>query len=132
MRMNAYKTVNFTIKSIAGLVNHPHRPVSSHPQEARRLIIAVWQNIAYEEYLQVILGSEAFRDNLLGADQGGYDPTINPDIANEFATAAFRFGHTEIPEKLPFSERNYHNLREVPLNTVRPVNGCRRFMLCLA
>ena len=34
-----------------------------------------------------------------------YDSTINVGVINAFASAAFRFGHTEIPEHLPF--RNY-------------------------
>lgn len=74
--------------------------------------MAEWQNIVYSEYLPQILGP--FGLQLLG-EYHGYDPDINPTIANVFATAAYRFGHSQI---LPFFNRldeNYQPRPEGPL-----------------
>lgn len=49
--------------------------------------------IPFRYWLPHILGDEGMR--LLGEYQG-YNPNINPSIANVFATAALRFGHTLI------------------------------------
>ena len=66
--------------------------------ETRRLVGALHQHITYNEWLPIILGPrvlEIFELQLL--PQGyypGYNSTINPTIANAFAAAAFRFGHS--------------------------------------
>jgi peroxidase len=54
---------------------------------ARAITIAEYQNIVYSEFLPALLGS-----NTLTAYKG-YDPT---QISEEFATAAYRFGHSII------------------------------------
>ena len=82
------------------------------------MVVAIWQNIAYEEFLQVVLGRTAFREHLLGADQGFYNPRICPDVANEVATAAFRFGHTFIPDILQFTDRTFQTTKERELPDV--------------
>ena len=50
----------------------------------------IFQHITYQHWLPIILGKE-------GMDQigpyKGYDPSMEPSIANVFASAAFRFGH---------------------------------------
>ena len=71
-------------------------------QLTRRFVGAELQNIAYSEFLPVVLGEVAMeRFNIkLPEDASGetlYDPDVVPDIRNEFATAAFRFGHSLIP-----------------------------------
>ena len=63
-------------------------------QEARRLLIAQWQHIIYQEWLPILLGQTFVRKyDLLPATRGyttNYDPSIDPRINNEFSTAAFR------------------------------------------
>lgn len=57
-------------------------------QQARAIVIAEIQAITFNEFLPALLGPGAI------APYQGYDPTVDPSIANEFATAAYRFGHS--------------------------------------
>lgn len=70
-------------------------------QEARRLVIAEYQHIIYNEWLPLIVGSELMTSfGLWPLTQGHSDQyldTFDPRITNEFAAAAFRFGHSLIP-----------------------------------
>ncbi|KAI4504208.1 hypothetical protein M0802_000679 [Mischocyttarus mexicanus] len=74
-------------------------------QEARRIIGAQLQHIAYEEFLPIILGEHETNLQNLRPLTSGYrewnessDDSINdPTIANSFAAAAFRFAHTLLP-----------------------------------
>lgn len=63
-------------------------------QEARKLVGAMMQSITFNEFLPALLGSGA-----PGA-YGGYDDTVNPGIANEFSTAAYRFGHSTLSDTM--------------------------------
>jgi len=64
-------------------------------QETRRIIIAEMQNIVYNEYLPLVLGkSNMDRLNLDLRRPTTYDSSLDPSIMNEFATAAYRFGHS--------------------------------------
>ncbi|XP_065352349.1 uncharacterized protein LOC135947188 [Cloeon dipterum] len=67
-------------------------------QEARKIVGAEMQHVHYNEFLPVVLGKDLANDlNITSEANGyyhGYDPTVNPQIANEFASCAFRFGHT--------------------------------------
>jgi hypothetical protein len=80
-------------------------------QQARKLVIAELQNITYNEFLPALLGDRLDRYR-------GYDPRVNPGVANEFSAAAFRLGHSllgndvefldnfgeEVAEELPLRE----------------------------
>lgn len=65
-------------------------------QRARAIVIAEIQVITYREWLPAVLGPGA-------VDRyEGYDPTVNPGISNEFATGAFRFGHSLLGDDIEF------------------------------
>jgi peroxidase len=63
-------------------------------QRARAIVGAEMQVITYKEFLPVLLGPNAL------SSYGGYDPQVNPGIANIFATAGYRMGHSMLPEEL--------------------------------
>ena len=70
-------------------------------QQTRRIVIAELQNIVYNEFLPIILGEKFVKDHNLNLpsieSSSTYEDAINPTLSNEFATFAFRFGHTLIP-----------------------------------
>ncbi|MCB9872477.1 MAG: peroxiredoxin [Planctomycetes bacterium] len=63
-------------------------------QVARALVGAEIQAITYREFLPVLLGGAALRP------YRGYREGVIPDLANEFAAAAFRLGHSMLPSQL--------------------------------
>ena len=62
-------------------------------QKARVKLMAKYQAIVYEEWLPALLGP-----NMKLSEYTGYDPTVTVQIKNEFATAAARFGHSQVNE----------------------------------
>jgi hypothetical protein len=64
-------------------------------QEARALVIGKIQVITYKEFLPALLGGGA----LDGFE--GYDENVDPTIANEFSTAAYRL-HTMVNDEIKF------------------------------
>ena len=70
-------------------------------QESRRIVVAEWQHIVYNEWLPILLGQENMdRFGLYPLTEGfsnSYKTQFDPRIKNSFAAAAFRIGHTMIP-----------------------------------
>lgn len=64
-------------------------------QRARDINIAQYQSVIYNEYLPSLLGTDAV------PHYSGYDSSINPGISRTFATAAFRFGHSQLSSLIP-------------------------------
>ena len=64
-------------------------------QEARRITIAEWQHIVYNEWLPIVLGNDYMNKFKMFPRKSGYSTSYNenldPRINNEFATAAFRY-----------------------------------------
>lgn len=80
-------------------------------QETRRIIGAMIQHITYREFLPLVLGREVCKLFDLELQSTGhfkqYDVRVNPTVANSFAAAAFRFGHSLIQNTYMRSTRNY-------------------------
>ena len=70
-------------------------------QHARRIVIAELQKITYDEFLPAILGAGTPATVALHAARG-YRADVNPGIATEFSTAAFRLGHSMLGEDIQF------------------------------
>ena len=78
-------------------------------QEVRRIVTFHMQMVTYNRWLPIVLGQEYPKYQ-------GYDESIHVGVFNEFATAAFRFGHTLIPHSFPRKGVNYTSLDPWPLH----------------
>ncbi len=57
-------------------------------QESRRWVVGEMQSITANEFWPALLGGEGL------SEYKGYDSSVDPQISNSFATAAYRLGHT--------------------------------------
>ncbi len=73
---------------------HPDWTGDDVYEHARLFVGALMQVITYREFLPALLGPGAL------APYRGYDETVDPGIANVFATSAYRFGHTTLSPQL--------------------------------
>lgn len=69
-------------------------------QRARSVVIGEIQSITFNEWLPAVLGRNAI------PRYTGYNPRVNPNLSNEFATAAFRFGHSLLGDDVEFLDSN--------------------------
>ncbi|KAK3094346.1 hypothetical protein FSP39_000628 [Pinctada imbricata] len=80
---------------------NPHWDDERIYQESRKIVSALMQQITYVEYLPLVLGKECLEKNQIMIKSPDfdtvYDPTEDASTANVFSTAAFRFGHSQIP-----------------------------------
>ena len=81
-------------------------------QESRKIVGAMLQVITYNEFLPMLFGSY-FREYV--PQYGHYNPFIDATIPNEFAAAAFRFGHSLIRPFLMRLDENYIPVEDGPL-----------------
>lgn len=80
-------------------------------QAARAQVIGELQAITYNEWLPALLGKGAIDP------YRGYDASVNPSIANEFSTAAFRVGHTLLGDDVEFLGNDGRSVADgVPLS----------------
>lgn len=89
--------------------SNPHWDEEKLYQEARKIVVAEWQHIVYDQYLPKIIGAD-----YLGKYED-YSASVDATITNAFATAAFRFGHSQIMPVFPRLDFNYQPLSIGPL-----------------
>ena len=70
---------------------------------ARKINSALWQHIVYEEYVPLLSTIPTYT---------GYQSNINPSVTNGFATAAFRYGHSLIPNEFPQLDNGFNPAHE--------------------
>lgn len=99
---------------------NPHWNDDRIYQEVRRLMIAANQHIIYNEVLPRLLGNAMVSAYGLGLQHdgyySGYDANCPANIYNEFAAAAFRFGHSLIRPNLARMDNRYNGMNpHIPL-----------------
>lgn len=96
---------------IAKLFNeiNPHWTGEQIYQESRKIVGAMMQHITFKQWLPRIIGEEGME--LMG-EYKGYNPSENPSISNEFATAALRFGHSLINPILHRLNWNFETIEQ--------------------
>lgn len=59
-------------------------------QTARKIVGGMVQNVTFQEFLPSLLGEGAVKS------YDGYKADVDPRVSNEFSTAAYRMGHSQI------------------------------------
>jgi peroxidase len=67
-------------------------------QRARKEVGAIIEAITYQEFLPAL--------GVVLSPYSGYRPSVRPDIANTFATAAYRIGHTMVADDILLRDNN--------------------------
>jgi peroxidase len=70
---------------------HPNWTGQQLYNMAKAITTAEYQNIVYQEFVPLVVGSA------VGLYKG-YDSTVNAQVTQEFSTAAFRMGHSEVSD----------------------------------
>lgn len=91
--------------------------------EARKIVSAIFQSITYREYLPLLVGSKHMESfGLTLTDKGfwdGYDTRYDASITNEFTTAAFRYGHSQVSSVIKRRTAKYNSIAIAPVATRR-------------
>ena len=99
---------------------NPHWDEEKLYQQSRRILNAMNQHVAYSEFLPRLIGPMRINAYGLGLQSDGYyasyDPNCPATAYNEFAAAAFRFGHSLIRPHLARMDNRYNGMNpHIPL-----------------
>ncbi|XP_032902011.1 eosinophil peroxidase-like [Amblyraja radiata] len=91
---------------------NPHWSGETTYQEARKIMGAFHQIITFRDYIPKLIGPAAMRKFL--PPYVGYNYSIDPRIANVFATACFRYAHVTIQPLVHRFNENYQEHPQYP------------------
>ena len=74
--------------------DHLHGTGQQLYQQAKAIVTAEIEHITYSEFLPHLLGPHGL------SDYHGYNPHVDPTITEEFAGAAYRFGHSIVSAEI--------------------------------
>ena len=81
---------------------------------ARHIVTSQIQNIMYNQYLPEIVGMKFYNDMSIGKYEG-YNYYVKPNIPNAFASAVFRYGHSQVQDAFQRFDKNMNALADLPL-----------------
>jgi peroxidase len=85
-------------------------------EEARRIVIAINQHISINEWMPALLDYsylDAYKIRPAKLYRYDYDPYIDPQVTQEFATAAFRFAHSLLPDQVYLASKTHKVIRKI-------------------
>jgi peroxidase len=91
-------------------IDHPTWTDEQLFEEARKLNIAEYQSIIYNEWIPAVLGANAL------PAYTGYKSNVDAAISNEFATVAFRFGHSLVSQEIERNNNQGNDIADVSPN----------------
>ncbi|XP_076361056.1 salivary peroxidase/catechol oxidase-like [Tachypleus tridentatus] len=107
------------IAEALGQIN-PHWDDEKIYQETRHIIIAELQHITYKEFLPAVVGVQNIKKYdlqlLPHGYYNGYNPKVNAGIRSAFQTAAFRFGHSLLPDVTERYNKFHEKLESIRLS----------------
>jgi len=89
---------NYQVDQLAK--QHPDWNSDQLYNQARAIVTAEIAHITYSEFLTKLLGTHAI------AAYHGYNPSVDPRMTEEFAGAAFRFGHSIVSDNVVKLDNN--------------------------
>jgi peroxidase len=92
-------------------VRHPEWTDEQLFQHARRIVIAELQAITFNEFLPALFGQRSDASATV-RNYAGYRSDVNAGITNEFATAAYRFGHSMLGDDIAFLDDVGNEVRD--------------------
>ncbi|VDI25331.1 Hypothetical predicted protein [Mytilus galloprovincialis] len=98
---------------------NPHWTPDRLFQETRKILIGIYQDIVYNEYLPIVLGRDRMKKlGILPTVRGyntRYDKNIDATIRNSFSVAPLRFGHAQIINHVGSANKDRSLRAKIPL-----------------
>lgn len=101
---------------------NPHWDDERLYQESRKILVAELQHIIFNEWLPVVLGRKVMHvyglDLVESGYYQGYDEKVNPSIRLAFQAAAFRFGHSILPDVIERYNKYHKKIEAIRLSVL--------------